>query len=152
MDAKATPGGVVLVARKGKVVFQKIVGFVNYDGESLIVFFDLGRYGLSILLNVFVISILYYLGPAMRPERYKLITPGSLAATAMILIVSSSFSFYIRNFGSYNKVYGSLGIFVFMLIWLYWNAVAILIGYELNRSINMLKLRRKSSVETELIP
>lgn len=127
----------------GKLIVQKIFIFFNYDGELLVFLIDLLRYIVSITLNFLVISILYYLGPAIKPERFKVFTPGSIIATSMIVIVSFLFSFYLKNFGNFSKVYGSLGIFIFMLIWLYWNALAILIGYEMNRGIHMLKSKRK---------
>lgn len=127
----------------GKFIMQKIFEFFNYDGQVLVLLTDLLRYGISITLNFLVISILYYLGPVQRPERFKIFTPGSIIATTMIVIVSILFSYYIKNFGNFNKIYGSLGVLIFMLIWLYWNALAILIGYEMNRSIDVLKSKRK---------
>lgn len=133
----------ILLLVMGKFIMQKIFAFFSYDGHVLVVLIDLLRYIISITLNFLVISILYYYGPAIRPEKFKVFTPGSIAATSLIVIVSLLFSYYIKNFGSYNKVYGSLGVLIFMLIWLYWNALAILIGYELNRSIHLLKLKKR---------
>lgn len=133
----------IILLVMGKFIMQKIFDFFSYDGNMLVIIIDMLRYGISIALNMFVISILYYLGPAIRPDRFKIFTPGSITATSLIVLVSLMFSYYIRNFGNYNKVYGSLGVLIFMLIWLYWNAMAILIGYELNRSIHLLKIKRK---------
>ncbi|MBL7789409.1 MAG: YihY/virulence factor BrkB family protein [Chitinophagales bacterium] len=127
----------------GKFIMQKLFDFFSYDGHVLVLLIDLLRYSISITLNFLVISILYYLGPIVRPERFKVFTPGSIVATTMIVLVSVLFSYYIKNFGNYNKIYGSLGVLIFMLIWLYWNALAILIGYEMNRGINMLKSKRR---------
>ena len=127
----------------GKFLMQKIFDFFSYDGQVLVILIDLLRYAISISLNFLVISILYYLGPIQRPERFKIFTPGSIVATTMIVVVSYLFSYYIKNFGNYNKVYGSLGVLIFMLIWLYWNSLAILIGYEMNRSIDVLRKKTK---------
>jgi membrane protein len=133
----------ILLLVMGKFIMQKIFDFFSYDGQVLVVLIDLLRYSISITLNFLVISILYYLGPIIRPERFKIFTPGSIVATTMIVIVSLLFSYYIKNFGNYNKVYGSLGVLIFMLIWLYWNALAILIGYEMNRGIELLKTKKR---------
>ena len=133
----------IILLVMGKFIMQKIFDFFSYDGQVLVVLIDLLRYFISITLNFLVISILYYLGPIIRPERYKIFTPGSIVATTMIVMVSLLFSYYIKNFGNYNKIYGSLGVLIFMLIWLYWNALAILIGYEMNRGIELLKSKKR---------
>lgn len=127
----------------GKEIMTSLFHFFDYDGNVLVLIIDLIRYSVSIALNFIVISILYYLGPIVRPSKFKVFTPGSIVATSMIVIVSFIFSYYINNFGNYNKVYGSLGVLILTLIWLYWNALAILIGFELNRSIDVLKIRKK---------
>lgn len=133
----------IILLVMGKFLMQKIFDFFSYDGQVLVILIDLLRYAISISLNFIVISILYYLGPIQRPERFKIFTPGSIVATTMIVVVSYLFSYYIKNFGNYNKVYGSLGVLIFMLIWLYWNSLAILIGYEMNRSIDVLRKKTK---------
>lgn len=123
----------------GKEIMTIIFNFFDYDGAFLKLLIDLLRYSISIALNFIVISILYYLGPSVRPLTFKIFTPGSIAATSLIVLVSLLFSYYIKNFGNYNKLYGSLGTILLTLVWLYWNSLAILIGYELNRSIQSLK-------------
>lgn len=133
----------IILLVMGKLIMQKIFEFFSYDGYVLGLLIDFLRYAISITLNFLVISILYYLGPFNRPDRFKVLTPGSIVATTMIVMVSLLFSYYVKNFGSYNKVYGSLGVLIFMLMWLYWNALAILIGYEMNRSIDVLKAKKR---------
>ena len=96
----------IILLVMGKFIMQKIFDFFSYDGQVLVVLIDLLRYFISITLNFLVISILYYLGPIIRPERYKIFTPGSIVATTMIVMVSLLFSYYIKNFGNYNKIYG----------------------------------------------
>ncbi|NCO54925.1 MAG: YihY/virulence factor BrkB family protein, partial [Bacteroidetes bacterium] len=56
-------------------------------------------------------------------------------ATILSLLISVGFSFYVNNFSNYNKIYGSIGTLIVILIWLYVNALVLLIGYELNWSI-----------------
>ena len=125
----------------GKELMNLIFQIINYKGKELTILIDALRYTVTIGLSFLVISILYYFGPAVRPRKFKVFTPGSLIATIMILAVSFLFSFYIKNFGNYNKLYGSMGTIILTLIWLYWNALSILIGFELNRSIAHLRTR-----------
>jgi membrane protein len=126
----------------GKTIMTFIFNFFDYDGQFLVVLIDFLRYTISISLNVLVVSILYNYGPALKIQQ-RFITPGSILATTLIIGVSLLFSKYIIHFGNYNKLYGSLGTIMLTMIWLYWNSMAILIGFEINRSIYFLKNSRK---------
>jgi membrane protein len=89
---------------------------------------------LVILLLFLAISFLYYLAPAKRTD-FKFFSPGSTLATLLFILTSLGFSAYVNHFGQYNKLYGSIGTLMVILIWLYLNSIAILIGFELNVSI-----------------
>lgn len=89
---------------------------------------------LIIVMLFFAISTLYYLVPARRKD-FRYISPGSILATSLFIITSLAFSAYVNNFGQYNKLYGSIGTLIVILIWLYLNSVALLVGFELNVSI-----------------
>lgn len=80
------------------------------------------------------ISTLYYMAPAKKKD-FRFISPGSILATILFIITSMGFSAYVNNFGQYNKLYGSIGTLMVILIWLYLNSVALLVGFELNVSI-----------------
>jgi membrane protein len=80
------------------------------------------------------ISFLYWLAPAKRSD-FRFITPGSILATILFILTSLGFSAYVNNYGPYNKLYGSIGTLMVILIWLYLNSIALLIGFELNMSI-----------------
>jgi membrane protein len=125
----------------GKTIMTFIFNFFDYDGQFLVVLIDFLRYTISISLNVLVVSILYNYGPALKIQQ-RFITPGSILATSLIIGVSLLFSKYIIHFGNYNKLYGSLGTIMLTMIWLYWNSMAILIGFEINRSIYFLKSKK----------
>ena len=89
---------------------------------------------LIILLLFLAISFLYYLAPARRTE-FRFFSPGSILATGLFILTSLGFSAYVNNFGHYNKLYGSIGTLMVILLWLYLNSIALLIGFELNVSI-----------------
>jgi membrane protein len=80
------------------------------------------------------IAIVYYVAPDAEQE-WIWITPGSLLATALWLIVSLGFRYYVSNFGDYNATYGTLAGAVVLLFWLYLSGLAILIGGEVNAEI-----------------
>lgn len=81
------------------------------------------------------ISLLYYFGPSQQ-RNTGFVSPGSVLATVLSIITSLGFSYFVNNLGQYNKVYGSIGTLIVVLLWIYYNAVILLIGFELNASIN----------------
>ena len=89
---------------------------------------------LIVAMLFFAIATMYYLVPA-RKKDFRYISPGSILATTLFIITSLAFSAYVNNFGQYNKLYGSIGTLIMILIWLYLNSVALLVGFELNVSI-----------------
>lgn len=91
-----------------------------------------------LLLFFSIISTLYYYGPGSN-KKFKFFSAGATLATVLSIATSSGFAFYVNNFGSYNKLYGSIGTLIVIMIWLYLNSMILLIGFELNASINILK-------------
>lgn len=81
------------------------------------------------------ISFIYYFGPAIH-YNWRFFSVGSLLATFLCLAVSYGFSFYITNFGTYNKVYGSIGVLIALMIWIQLITIVLLVGYEVNASIH----------------
>lgn len=90
----------------------------------------------ALLLSVF--SFIYYLAPARRGT-FRFISPGSTLAAIVSLITLEVFSFVINNFGHYNKIYGSLGTLIVVLLLINIYSLILLIGFELNASINFAK-------------
>jgi membrane protein len=97
-----------------------------------------GKWLLLLCLCYFSISILYYYGPAKR-DHWKFFSAGSSIATLLTVIISIGFAYFINNFGQYNKLYGSIGTIIVILLWLYINSFILLIGFELNASIRNAK-------------
>ncbi len=92
-----------------------------------------------IALFFFSISLLYFLAPAKR-QKFRFFSAGSSLATLLIIITSLAFSTYVNHFGQYNTFYGSLGGLIVFLLWLYFNAFGLILGFELNASISSAKL------------
>jgi membrane protein len=95
-----------------------------------------GKWVIVLALFFFVISFIYYLAPSGK-TKWRFISAGSSFATVLSIIISVGFSFFVNNFGQYNKLYGSIGTLIVILIWLYFNALILLIGFELNASIKV---------------
>jgi membrane protein len=83
-------------------------------------------------LFLLMIDLVYYASPNVKQRGFKWITPGGLVALGVWLLASAAFGLYVSQFGSYNKVYGSLAGVVVILIWMWITNVAILFGHELN--------------------
>jgi len=99
---------------------------------------QLGKWIILVTLCFTAISILYFFGPSKR-EKMKFVTAGSSLATFLLIATSLGFNYFVINFGQYNKLYGSIGTLIIILIWLYINSLVMLIGYELNVAIRKAK-------------
>ena len=102
----------------------------------------IGRYLVLAILLFLSISILFYYGPK-NTQHWKFISPGAFLTTVLTLLLSYVFSFYITEFGQYNKLYGSIGSLLIIMILIYLNSIVLLIGFDLNASIWELKNRAK---------
>jgi len=98
-----------------------------------------------ILVAVFFtgISSIYYFGNT-KNLKFRFVSAGSTLATILSILLSSGFAFYINNFGTYNKVYGSIGTLMVIMLWLYFNSLVLLLGFELNTSISHVKEKKKT--------
>jgi membrane protein len=93
-----------------------------------------GKWVILSSLFFFGISFLYYYAPAKK-HKHRFFSVGSGLSTVLCGLMSFGFSYFVNNFGQYNKLYGSIGTLIVVLLWLYWNSIVILIGFELNASI-----------------
>ncbi len=92
---------------------------------------DTVRWPLVLLSLIGAIDQLYFLGPAARP-RWRWVTPGAVVAVLGWVAASLGFSVYVRHFGAYNAMYGSIGAVIVLLSWMYLTAFFILLGAEIN--------------------
>ena len=93
-----------------------------------------GKWLVILLLFFFAFAFLFYYAPA-RKLKFRFISAGGTLATVLSILISVGFSFYINNFGKYNTLYGSIGTLVVVMLWFYFMALILLIGFELNVSI-----------------
>ncbi len=100
---------------------------------------DLGRYLIGLLVMIFIFTAVYRYTPSKRLNWRETI-PGAVFTTLGWTIVSVGFSYYVNNFGSYSKIYGSIGAIIALMSWLFISSVIILIGGEINATIAYRKL------------
>ncbi|MFC0183215.1 membrane protein [Pseudarcicella hirudinis] len=81
------------------------------------------------------ISIIYYWAPAIH-RKWNFVNVGSVTASILTICVTNLFSYYLSNFATYNKLYGSIGTIIALMVWLYLIALILIIGFEINASID----------------
>jgi len=122
----------------GELSLKYINRTLHIQGSFMVYVIGLSRWALLGILYFVTISILYRYGPA-HTKKWKLFSAGAWLATILAFLTIWGFSFYINHFGSYNKVYGSIGTLIVIMIWLYLNSLILLIGFELNASVDLSK-------------
>jgi membrane protein len=104
------------------------------SGSLEIILLTFGKWSVVLLLLFTAISLLYYFGP-VNSKKYDMVSPGAILATVLFIVASVLFSYYVNNFGTYNKVYGSIGTLMVVMLWLEFNCLIVLIGFDLNAKI-----------------
>ncbi|MCU0346037.1 MAG: YihY/virulence factor BrkB family protein [Saprospiraceae bacterium] len=125
-------GSVVLIIL-GDLLLNWLVDLfqINIVTSVAIGFF---RWLVILTLFYFGIALIYRYGVAMK-RKLKWITPGATLATILSILTSVGFSFYVNAFNTYNKVYGSIGTIIVLMLWIQLNCLILQIGFELNASI-----------------
>jgi len=96
------------------------------------------RWVVILALVYYSIAIIYKYAPSIH-ERWQLSSPGTMFATILIVVTVLIFSYWVNRFNNYNKVYGSIGTILILMLMIYFSSLVLLIGYELNVSIHSLK-------------
>jgi membrane protein len=92
------------------------------------------RYAILIVLILLSVSLVFKYGPASKAP-WRLISPGAVLATVLVVASSAAFGFYVAHFARYNQLYGSIGTLLILQLWIYINAIGLIVGYELNASV-----------------
>lgn len=122
----------------GDSLIRYIVNAGSFDSGVEILALQISKFLIVTILFFFSISFLYYLGPS-RKQHFRFISAGSTLSTLLIILLSLGFNYYIGNFSRYNTLYGSIGTLIIVMLWIYFVSFVILIGFELNASISVLK-------------
>ena len=115
---------------------------VSANQKGLIQLVSLGVLVASVML---ALSLLYRFGPSRRQAKWHWVTPGSALATALWLIASAAFSFYVGHVASYDATYGPLGAVIGVMMWFWVTAYVVLLGAELNAELELQTVRDSTS-------
>lgn len=99
-------------------------------GDTALTVWSIAKWPVLVLLVTVMIAILYWATPNAKVKGFRWITPGSLLALVIWLLASAGFAFYVANFASYNKTYGTMAGVIVFLVWLWISNLAILLGLE----------------------
>jgi membrane protein len=111
------------------------VGNVIGAGSTAVTVWDIAKWPVLLLIVGGMFSILYFTAPNVRHPGFSWLTPGGLVAVLVWIVASAAFAFYVANFSSYNKTYGTLGGIIAFLVWLWISNLAVLFGAELNAEL-----------------
>jgi membrane protein len=101
-------------------------------GTTAVDIWDIAKWPVMLVVVILMFAVLFYAAPNVKLAGFRWVTPGALFALVVWLIASAAFAFYVANFGSYDKTYGTLGGLVVFLVWLWITNSALLLGMELN--------------------
>ena len=124
---------IVLITLGQRLLPMLFVKMHFYSGFTVFMI-NMLRWLIVIFALIVAMSLLYHFGNP-RSRKFKLFTPGSILFAALFIVGTMLFNFYISNISAYNLLYGSIGGLIIFVIWIFFNCILILIGYELNKSI-----------------
>ena len=109
-----------------------------------------GRWFIITVLTFVSISLFYYLAPS-RKTHWKFFSAGSTLATLLTIIASLGFSYFVNHFAQFNRFFGSIGALVALMLWMNFNSLSLLIGFELNASIQNAGVNLNPNQESEIM-
>jgi membrane protein len=124
-------------------------------GSTAVTIWDIAKWPVLLAIVALMVSILFYASPnAKLRGGFRFVTPGGIVAVVVWLVASLLFAFYVANFGSYDKTYGTLGGVVSFLVWLWISNVSLLLGAQMNaereRSKELAEGKMEAKTEIQL--
>jgi membrane protein len=101
-------------------------------GDTAVTVWNIAKWPVMLLVVMVMLAVLYWPAPNARQKNFHWVSPGAVVAVLVWIVASAAFAFYVGNFGSYNKTYGTLGGVIAFLVWMWITNLAVLFGAELN--------------------
>jgi membrane protein len=125
--------GLVILVVSGQVA--QTVGNALGVGDSVVTLWNIAKWPALAVVVILAVALLYYVTPNVRQPRFRWISAGAFVAILVWVLASLGFGFYVANFSSYNKTYGSLAAVIVALLWLWLTNVALMFGAELDAEL-----------------
>jgi membrane protein len=136
-------------------IVEAVAGPIGLSSTAVDIW-NVAKWPVLAMLFITIIAVLYYASPNAKLRGFKWVTPGSLVAIVVWIVASAAFAFYVANFGSYDKTYGTLGGLIALLVWFWITNLAILFGHQLNaereRSLEIEEGRPGAAEDLQLEP
>tara|TARA_R110000850_G_scaffold150497_1_gene273137 strand:- start:32210 stop:33136 length:927 start_codon:yes stop_codon:yes gene_type:complete len=128
------------------LIGQYIIYTLNEEGMNLdsLIWINILRYVLFLILIYVIIATLYYFG-TKESRQYRFFSIGALITTFLFMLTTFLFGVYINNFSTYNELYGSIGALLIMMLYIWLNSNLLLLGFELNVTIDKLKREQRNN-------
>ena len=134
-----------LVSAGQGILFGQIMEWLHIKNPTLKQLIQSLRWIVVVLLFLYSIAFIYKFAPSIH-KRWKLLSPGAIFATALMILATYLFSVWAQNFSNYNKFYGSIGTVLMLMMLIFMNSLVLLIGYKLNVSITILKYEAETKL------
>jgi len=134
----------ILLAIAIVVLLPVALNFIPLPGGTDLLV-KIARWPILFVLTALALAVLYRYGPSRTQPRWRWVTWGSAFATVMWVAVSVLFSWYVTNFGSYDKTYGSLGAIIGFMTWIWISIIVVLIGAKLDAEMEHQTARETTS-------
>jgi membrane protein len=118
-----------------------------FGGTAFTIIWTVARWLITVAAITVLLQLFYSYGPNRKGPGWRWASLGSALGAAIFLLASLGFSFYVKHFGSYEKVYGALAGAVILILWLYLGGIAVLVGAELNAEIERRAASGRRQVE-----
>jgi membrane protein len=136
-------------------VVEAVAGPIGL-GDTAVTIWNIAKWPAMVAIFLLMVAVLYHASPNAKLRGFRWVTPGSLVAIVVWALASAAFAFYVANFGSYDKTYGTLGGLVALLVWFWISNLAILFGLQLNaeleRSLEIEEGQPRAEREIQLEP
>ncbi|MEO5859810.1 MAG: YihY/virulence factor BrkB family protein [Pyrinomonadaceae bacterium] len=137
--------GVMAIVFYGWQAYQIALGYIGLRVTSPLVLVSIQWITILIVL-LFACEVVYNLLPNFKEYRWEWVTPGSIVAILLWLLLTRGFGLYLQYFDSYNKAYGSLGAVIILMLWLYLTSIVIMVGGVINAVLREMRDDREAAI------
>ncbi|MFC6297482.1 YihY family inner membrane protein [Pseudomonas sp. CCM 7893] len=131
----------------GPQVMEWLAGQIGME-QYVVTLWTILRWPVIVILLMFAVALMYYVMPDVK-QKFRFISPGSVLAVVVWILASLGFGFYVKAFGNYNAMYGSIGAIIVLLLYFYISAAVLLLGAEMNAVIEHMSAEGKNPGEKD---